>query len=68
MTLEQAQARLALYEAAEAKVLAGQSYSHDGVTWTRANLAAIQQGIAIYERKVAALSRCGIRVRGVVPE
>lgn len=68
ITLEQAEAKLAEYLTAESKVLLNQEHTIDGVRVTRADLAAIQQGIAIWEGRVARLSRtAGIRVREVIP-
>lgn len=47
MTLTELKARLALYLAAEVKILEGnQSWSSpDGMTYTRANINALQRGI-----------------------
>jgi hypothetical protein len=63
-----AQARLDLYLAAEAAVLAGQSYrlatpGGSDRQVTKANLAEIQQGIEIWNRRVQQFSRGGIPVR-----
>lgn len=68
ITLEQAEARLALYLAAEAKILKGQRVELDGQMLTRADLAQVQQGLALWEAKVERLTGAGkIRVRRVVP-
>lgn len=62
-----AQARLDLYLAAEAKVLAGQSYSIGGRSLTRANLKEIREGIDYWESKIQQLSSGGRRVIGAEP-
>lgn len=56
ITLAQAEAQLALYLAAEEKVLAGQSYEIAGRRLTRADLAQIQTGITTWDARVKALS------------
>ncbi|WP_430229297.1 DUF6148 family protein [Nitrosomonas communis] len=56
ITHEQAEARLATYLEAEAKVLSGQSYEIDGRALKRANLAEIQAGINIWNQRVKDLS------------
>lgn len=58
-----AQARLDAYLAAETKVLAGQKVVIDGTEFTRANLAEIQKGIAIWDKRCQQLARGGIYVR-----
>jgi hypothetical protein len=65
ITLAQAQAQLDLYLAAEAAVLSGQAYSIAGRSLSRADLAKIQQGISIWNRRVQRLTRGGIRVRTI---
>lgn len=57
ITLAQAQAQLALYLAAEEKVLAGQSYEIAGRRMTRADLETIQAGITAWDARVKQLSR-----------
>jgi 7-keto-8-aminopelargonate synthetase-like enzyme len=71
ITLAQAEARLADYLAAEEAVLSGQSYrlntgSVDRMV-TRADLAAIQQGITIWDQRAKQLgsSATGRMVRRV---
>lgn len=54
--LATAEARLAAYLAAEAKVLAGQRVEIDGQSLTRANLEQIQSGIDRWDAKVKELS------------
>jgi hypothetical protein len=56
ITLAQAETQLALYLAAEAKVLAGQSYEIAGRRLTRANLVEIQTGITTWDARVKSLS------------
>lgn len=56
ITLAQAEAQLALYLAAEAKVLAGQKVEIDGQALTRANLEQIQIGIKTWDDRVKNLS------------
>lgn len=70
LTLAQAEARLTEYMEAEAKVLAGQSYTIAGGgasrTLTRANLTEIREGIAHWNSMCQQLSTGrGARVRGV---
>lgn len=67
ITLEQAQAKLDEYLAAESAVLAGQAYTIAGRSMTRADLAAIQAGITAWNQRVIQLSRGGMRVRGITP-
>lgn len=57
ITLAQAEAQLALYLAAETKVLTGQKVEIDGQALTRANLESIQSGIALWDARVKTLSR-----------
>lgn len=67
ITQAQAQAQLTLYLEAEAKVLAGQAYTIGGRSLTRADLAAIQQGIKVWDERVQALSIRAGRSRTIVP-
>jgi len=48
--------KLAEYLAAETKILKNQSVQIDGDTYTRADLAAIQKGIDIWDLRVKRLS------------
>lgn len=57
ITLEQAQAQLNAYLAAESAVLASQSYEIAGRKLTRANLSEIQAGINIWDARVKKLDR-----------
>jgi hypothetical protein len=74
ITLAQAEATLAEYQAAETKALAGQSYSINtgsgSRTLTRANLKDIREGITYWHGMVQKLSPVSARrrVRYVVPE
>jgi len=61
--LTTAQAKLDQYLAAETKVLAGQKIEIDGTVFTRADLAAIQNGITIWNKRVQQASRGCIPVR-----
>lgn len=56
ITLAQAEAQLALYLAAEAKVLNGQRVEVNGQSLTRANLEQIQDGISAWDKRVKELS------------
>ena len=65
ITLVQAQAQLDAYLAAETAVLAGQAYTIAGRSLSRADLAKIQAGIKIWNRRVQTLTRGGLRIRTV---
>lgn len=67
ITLAEAEAKLALWMAAEDKVASGQSYTINGRTLTRANLKEISDNIDRWDARVKRLSRGGARVRQVVP-
>jgi hypothetical protein len=68
ITLAQAETRLALYLAAEEKILKGQKVEMDGKSLTRADLGLVQQGVATYNGMVSNLTRSdSIRVMRVVP-
>jgi hypothetical protein len=56
ITLEQAQAKLDAYLAAETKVLAGQSYEIGDRKLTRADLTEIRNGIEVWNNRVIGLS------------
>lgn len=56
ITLAQAEAQLALYLAAETKILAGQKVEIDGQALTRANLKDVREGMAHWDSKVKELS------------
>lgn len=56
ITLEQAQARLAEYLAAESAVLAAQDWTLNGKRVTRADLGAIQSGIKLWDERAKTLS------------
>jgi len=69
ITHAQAQTQLDAYLAAETAVLGGQSYEIAGRKLTRADLDAIQNGIAMWNAKVIALegrARGRVRSRTVV--
>ncbi len=67
LTLLQAETKLAEYLAAEEKILLGQRTVISGTEMTRADLTAVQEGVAIWQRRVMQLSRTGITVREVIP-
>jgi len=67
ISLADAEAKLALYMAAEERVLAGQSYTIGGRTLNRANLKEIQDGIDTWDKRVKRLFRGGARMRQAVP-
>ena len=70
ITLAQAEAQLALYLAAEAAVLTGQSYEIAGRRLTRANLEEVRAGVETWNARVVNLSAASqgrSRSRTVVP-
>jgi hypothetical protein len=68
ITLTQAEEKLTAYLTAESRILLSQEAWIDGERLTRADLAAVQQGIRIWEGRVARLSRKGLMVREVIPK
>jgi hypothetical protein len=71
ITLEQAEARLAEYLAAEAAVLAKQSYAIAGRQLTLADLSSIQEGIKLWNDRATALGAVAEgrgRLRTIVPK
>jgi hypothetical protein len=73
ITLAQAEAQLALYLAAEAAVLAGQSYRIQTLQGERelrrANLAEIQEGIKTWNERALTLGTTSLgRNRVIVPK
>lgn len=70
ISLLQAQTQLDSYLAAEAAVLTGQSYEINGRKLTRADLADLQAGITLWNRRVGELSNRALgrgRSRTLVP-
>lgn len=68
ITLEQAQARLDQYLAAEEAVLLGQQYQIGGRMLRRADLPAIQEGVNLWNERVEKLSaKSAGRVRAISP-
>lgn len=67
LTLSQAEAKLALWMAADDAVATGQSYSISGRSLTRADAAIIGEKIEYWNRQVQRLSRGGMRIRGGTP-
>jgi hypothetical protein len=67
ITLTQAKTALAAALAAEAKVMAGQSWTWGGKSVTRADLRAIEESIDKWDARVKRLSGGGIQwKRGVL--
>lgn len=60
ITQEQAQEQLDKYLAAEVAILGSQSYEIAGRKLTRADLADVQKGIALWDERVKALSRTAL--------
>lgn len=70
ITLQQAQAQLDAYLAAEAKILHGQKVEIDGRALTRADLRFVQSGIDTWNNRVRdlqATSKGRSRMRTVTP-
>jgi len=74
LTLIEAETRLQKYLDAEEKILLGQAVDMEGTRLTRADLDAVQRGIALWNTRVIALSASasgsggsGIKVVEVVP-
>lgn len=72
ITLAQAEAQLAIWMAADAKVAAGQAYEINGRSLTRANAMQIRENIEIWDRRCQELSGTTnvarkIRVYGATP-
>lgn len=67
ITLETAEAKLQQYLDAEAKIMAGQSYTIGSIHYSRADLAAVQKGIELWNARCQQLAGTGIRVAEVIP-
>lgn len=70
ITLQQAEAKLAEYLAAETAVLSKQSYTIGGRALTLADLTSIQEGIKIWNDRATALGAVSEgrgRLRTIVP-
>jgi len=70
ITLTEAETMLAAYQAAEEALLTGgQEYSIKDRTFRRGDLRAVQDGVALWDKRVKELSRgqSGRRVRGFTP-
>lgn len=67
ITLAEAEAKLAIWMAADDKVASGQSYSIGGRSLSRADAKMIQENIKFWDRKVKELTDGGIRVIAVTP-
>ena len=72
ITLEIAQAKLDKYLAAEERILLGQAVDVDGHRLTRADLEAVQRGVALWDGRVKELTPAssggGMPVREVIPK
>lgn len=68
LTLEQAQEKLTQYLTAEEAILTNQKSRIGDKELTRADLAAVQEGVKLWDARCKALSRAGgITVREVIP-
>jgi hypothetical protein len=67
ITVESAEAKLSEYLAAETKILSGQSCTFNGRMLTMANLAEVQKGIEIWNKRVQKLSRGGLSMKFGTP-
>lgn len=68
ITLAIADAKLTTYMEAEEKILLGQRVVINGKDLTRADLAAVQKGVELWNKRVLQLSRSGgVRLRQVIP-
>lgn len=70
ITLEQAEAKLALYLTALDKIVLKQKVEIDGESLTRANLADVERAIDLWDRRVKQLSAAASgrgRMRTVTP-
>lgn len=67
ITLAQAEAKLALWMAADDAVSQGQSYTIGGRSLTKVDSADIRENIDHWEIKVQRLSRGGIKIFGGTP-
>lgn len=56
IALQQAESKLAVYLAAEEKILLGQKVEIDGQALTRAQLDFVQRGVALWDSRVKQLS------------
>jgi hypothetical protein len=68
--LQKAQRKLALWEAAEDAIAAGQEYTIGKLTLTRASLAEVRKTVLFYESEVSRLTagrRRGARVMRFIP-
>lgn len=66
ITLDQAQAKLDLYLAAQEKIIKGQKVEIDGEALTRANFADVERAIQFWDTKVKSLSAAAAGRRRVV--
>jgi flagella basal body P-ring formation protein FlgA len=68
ITATQAETQLAAYLDAEQKILRGQRVSMSGKDLTRADLAAVQKGVELWDKRVKSFARSSLPVRQVIPE
>jgi len=61
-TETQCQEQLDKYLQAEERILAGQSYTIKGRTFTRADLEAVQAGIKLWSKRLTRARRGGMRI------
>lgn len=67
ISLEVAQAKLALWLEAEEKISLKQSYTISGRSMSHANLGEVRDQIKFWEKRVIRAQRGGVRVRQVLP-
>lgn len=67
ITQAQAESQLATWLSAAEKIAVNQSYTIQGRTYTRANLADVQSQIEFWDKQVKRLSRGGLRMTQVTP-
>lgn len=67
LTLTEAKRQLTAWLTASEKVAAGQAYSINGRSMTRADAGEIRENIVFWQKMCKQLNRGGIRVRGATP-
>ena len=68
ITQATAEAKLAEYLTAETAILAGQAVTMNSRALTRADLAQVQAGITIWDRRAKDLTRGGMKAYNAVPQ
>ena len=66
ITLERAEAQLALWLDADAKVAGRQQWTYQGRTFTAADAGEIRANIEFWDQQCKRLASGGIRVRGAI--